>query len=81
MKKHFTTFHCDKCDNVETWDMNTGYPYKKGWVYIYHFTIKKGNVRVECKDKHFCSDKCMVAWMRNEIKFIQKEKEKDEKRV
>jgi hypothetical protein len=60
MKEDFTKFTCDHCARKTTKTKNTGYPYEKGWYYIYNFTAKTDLTRLEEKDKHFCCENCLI---------------------
>ncbi len=65
---------CDNCDKEQV--IETGeFPYSKGWCYLYKFnaqfkTSTKSNKyqRLEKEDKHFCSKKCMIEYLKETIK-------------
>lgn len=64
MKKDYTIFECDQCRKNEEIEKNSGFPYKKGWCYLYNFTVKFSDKEgVEKKDGHFCSKKCMQKYI------------------
>jgi len=70
-QKTTTTFICDECEKEE---VSESFPYGKGWVYLYNFNTqifdKSGNqlpvihMRIEEKDRHFCSIKCEIEWLK-----------------
>ena len=86
MKKNYTKFDCDECKAEIEIVKDEGYPYYEGWCYIYNFTAKflksydpEINIdieitRTEQKDKHFCSEKCMIAFIKKAIRECKKPK-------
>lgn len=84
MKKDNTTFTCDKCGKEVIKEKGTGFPYEKGWCYIYRFNgkllqsytpaIELEVGKFELKDKHFCSKECMVAIIGEAIKEAEEDK-------
>ena len=64
MKKHITAFMCDSCGLKIEIDYGTGFPYNKGWVYLFRLEGRFPRSYKET-DKHFCTVTC-------EIKFITK---------
>ena len=69
VKESFVKFSCDTCKNESYENEQDGFPYSKGWVYIYQLSGQmkdlkgvsvegSGVYRFEIKDKHFCSEKC-----------------------
>lgn len=68
MKKqiNLTNFTCDNCAN-ETSNHQT-FPYNEGWKYLYNFEIKlKNSKSISLDDKHFCCERCMIAYLMNII--------------
>lgn len=68
-KQDFTKFKCDTCGKPVVMEMCSGFPYDKGWRYLYNFEFKFANrifMGAE-KDKHFCSVSCMVEFLTNTI--------------
>ena len=88
MKEDYTKFKCDICSITKTTTKGTGFPYSDDWCYIYKFEAKflKSHTpaieteicKVELKDKHFCSEKCMLIYIKKCIK-ASKGIEKNEK--
>lgn len=63
-KENFTKFKCDSCMKSITLKYNIGYPYEKGWKYLFNFDFKDEPVRQNrVMDKHFCCAACMVAFI------------------
>lgn len=78
MKCNVTIFTCDECGKKAEIDSNGGYPYDRGWCYIYEFNGKSnrgfpilgekdGIVFMKFNDKHFCSPFCMLEYLRVSI--------------
>ena len=67
--KHTTTtteFECDACGKIIRWDI--GYPYEKGWLYLYHLEFKESDYSIKVvKDKHFCCKKCYLKFVEREL--------------
>ena len=66
------TFKCDlpKCKKQISIDENSGYPYKKGWVYIYNLEIKVGkNAKVIDSDKHYCCYEHMLEHIKKGVEY------------
>lgn len=65
------TFFCDECGiKAKEQVAGEGFPYRKDWVYIYNFTFKFSNKRSNTsKDKHFCSKKCFIRYLSDNIDF------------
>ena len=66
MKKNYTDFICDRngCTREIQCVSNKGFPYSKGWIYLYEFLGKTSNsVYMKNKDKHFCSALCMRTYI------------------
>lgn len=73
---------CDNCKKTETILAKTQYPYEKGWCYIYNFSGKYLNahypgIEVDIEqfketDKHFCSTKCALEFVRKRLKPIKR---------
>ena len=62
-----TDFICDECKKEITGCKK--FPYEQDWVYLYEFSFKKGhNLVPGIKDKHFCSDECMIKFITKQIK-------------
>ena len=73
-------FCCDECDTRIEQD---GFPYDKDWIYVYNLSIQKriptirgveydpmvDPLRMEEKDKHFCSEKCAIKFVTDIIKI------------
>lgn len=77
MKEQFTKFECDNCAEKTIIKDNSGFPYDKGWSYIYNINgqvstnptskIQDAFKRFEAKDKHFCSKECALEYIRLEL--------------
>lgn len=72
MKEEQTIFKCDfpGCSCQITKTKTTGFPYEKGWCYIYSFEGKRAKCtnpvkiqQISIKDKHFCSDEHMTKYI------------------
>lgn len=62
MQRIITEFKCDECDKIIAVDSG-GFPYEKGWRYIFKLKYKNSNkVENPKEDKHFCSKKCITKW-------------------
>lgn len=94
MRKDYTKFTCDKCGKETQKEKGYGFPYDDKWYYIYNFTAKFLRLhtpaididvaRVEEKDRHFCSEKCMFTYIRKKIaenKRIEPPLIDDEKKI
>ena len=72
-KEKQTHFKCDYCTAGIIVSEADGFPYNKGWVYLYKVNLQVGRThdtngvefdvgvcpfRIEKKDKHFCSARC-----------------------
>ena len=75
MKKETLTFVCDNCGK-EQGVKDSKYPYDKDWCYLYNFNTQIKGIeidtgvsvnRIEQKDKHFCSAKCMLNFIANKL--------------
>ena len=83
MKQELTKFICDDCKKEHLKKQGNGFPYEEDWCFLYNFTGKvlqshysgiELNVgRYENKDKHFCSEKCMMTFIKKVIKEARKE--------
>jgi hypothetical protein len=78
MENTYTTFICDENNCIRTIiiEYEKGFPYSKGWTYIYKFKIQLDNEpkdvnawvnRVNQDDKHFCSKKCMLKFIKDVV--------------
>lgn len=85
-QKTVIDFECDNCQKRKSNCEN--FPYERGWKYIHLFQYKDGtksNIdqdKIKCleiKDKHFCSDECMLEFIRKELK--RKKEVKNENRI
>lgn len=90
MKEDYIKFTCDKCKK-QTLELKRKYdevgspPFEKGWCRMPNFTaevlrsyapaIEIDTAAFEILDKHFCSEKCMIDF----IKLTIKENKKDKK--
>lgn len=82
MKQDYTKFVCDNCKKEILKNKGEGFPYEDKWCYIYNFTGKILRYhappldtdigRFENKDKHFCSEKCLMEWIKNGLKEAKK---------
>jgi len=78
MKKNYTKFNCDSCCAEVMVESGTGYPYEKGWHYIYNLNGKTLDTyapgieidvkKIEGKDLHFCSQACLLSWMKEKFR-------------
>jgi len=77
MKKDYTKFVCDECGKEIQKEKDCGFPYEEKWCFVYNFTAKFLRLyapaievdvgRVEEKDKHFCSERCMFVYIKKKI--------------
>lgn len=81
MKENFTKIMCDSCEQEVIIVEGSGFPYADGWCYIHKFVgkiptmeMKIGNF--ERKDKHFCSEECMIKWIGEVLKKTKGDGEK-----
>lgn len=83
MKTYYqeVTFTCDECKTEAKFEVlpeqENPFPYGEGWVYMHEFNIKmmNNNEGIEvAKDKHFCCDECLVAWLTKHIKKTRYER-------
>ena len=67
MKDQINVFICDNCEKeIET---DSGFPYDKGWIYLYKFSSKLSNDKFVTRgDKHFCSKECLIKSIEKDIK-------------
>lgn len=81
MKQDFTVFVCDTCNKQETMQIEAGFPYEKGWVYLYKFNGqilqlgRKESIRFDLENGHFCSDKCTTVKLAGLIREAKTYKE------
>ncbi|MEK6883274.1 MAG: hypothetical protein AABY22_26845 [Nanoarchaeota archaeon] len=83
-----TIFKCDSedCPDVIEIPSNTGFPYDKGWLYLYNFNVQVGikdpkdrviaipqspKNRLTDQDKHFSSLKCFKKFMQKELAEVE----------
>ena len=64
-EKKIITFICDRCGtHSEEKVMGSGFPYDKGWTYIYNFSYKLHDGKIHTfTDKHFCCINCLRAFL------------------
>jgi hypothetical protein len=74
MKNRQVKFICDNCGKeTEFQEENNSenkYPYKysEGWIYIYQLNIKlEKGINFEIKDKHLCSEECLLSYIKNGV--------------
>lgn len=74
-KENFTKFVCDTCSKSIVMDAGTGFPYGKGWKYLYNFAFKFAeNIYQGIEtDRHFCSVSCMVEFIMDMIDKVHGE--------
>jgi hypothetical protein len=70
MKEDLTTFTCDNCKKKETVKQKTGYPYDKGWVYLFNLKGKIASQHYDIQDKHFCCLNCEIEFIRKMIEAL-----------
>ena len=77
MKEHETIFTCDNCGKQVKKPYDSGFPYSKGWYYIYILNGQKPDAEIpdtnysnpfKMTDKHFCSKKCLLKYIKEAIK-------------
>ena len=77
MKENKAIFKCDVCEKEIEVKSDTSerlkYPYNEGWCYLYSHTSKINNMRLEIKEKHFCSKRCMIKFISDQIKEFEKD--------
>lgn len=55
---------CEEYDSIKTGE---GYPYQKGWTYLYNLEIKVVGKIIKIKDKHFCSSPCQLEYIKDKM--------------
>ena len=74
-------FKCDKegCGNSIEKEMKKGYPYNKGWTYIFNLELKVPEIRnnnflengkrIKIRDKHFCNEKHLIDFIKGVVSY------------
>ncbi len=62
--KETERFICDECSKTVEIVRGSGFPYEKGWAYLYCLGFKfRNNDRKKSRDKHFCSKMCLIKFV------------------
>jgi hypothetical protein len=89
VKEKITKFTCDTCGNMIDRTEEEGFPYEKGWMYLYRFEgqvgknpthrLMKDVERYSEVDKHFCQKKCLYSFVGKTITEASQQEVEDVK--
>jgi len=78
-KENLTNFQCDQCKKTIMIRENDGFPYNKGWCYLYNFNAQiskdkshrviKDLERIDKKDCHFCCKSCLLDFVKDSVDY------------
>lgn len=72
-ERNITTFKCDssickKLDNIVETTSGTGFPYDRGWKFLYNLEIKNSkDKKLAFREKHFCCTECLKDFIHDHI--------------
>lgn len=77
-----TIFTCEHCNEQSSKRPEQGFPYAKGWKYLYGLNLKLSDTAIiKLHDKHFCKLECMKLWIDNVMnELIKKDTPKRKKK-